>query len=256
MSIRDFLRKSEAIRAIYERHGTLPVIYHGSRRIMLRIKSWIRNDRRLIKQYIKSNRPTKLQIGAGPSSIPGWLATDILPESKNILYLDATKSFPIQDNTFDYVYSEHMIEHVTWTNGNFMLQECSRILKPGGVIRIATPDLAVILGLYKDEFGELGDKYIHQATDYFLSEVGQYKAIFVINNMFRNWGHKFLYDGELLKMAFRDAGFVKIVRCLPGKSPDANLVGIETHGQNIEAEQMTAFETMVYQAMKPLSVDN
>jgi predicted SAM-dependent methyltransferase len=50
---------------------------------------------------------------------------------------------------FDYVFSEHMIEHVSYAEGLLMLRECLRVLKPGGRIRIATPSLEVLLDLYK-----------------------------------------------------------------------------------------------------------
>jgi predicted SAM-dependent methyltransferase len=52
-----------------------------------------------------------------------------------------------EDNTFDYIFSEHMIEHVDHDGAVAMLRECYRVLKPGGTICMATPDLAVIVGL-------------------------------------------------------------------------------------------------------------
>ena len=66
------------------------------------------------------------------------------------MYLDATQTFPLPDCSFDYIFSEHMIEHVTYQNGKRMILECYRVLKPGGLLRISTPDLSFLVDLYKD----------------------------------------------------------------------------------------------------------
>jgi len=57
----------------------------------------------------------------------GWLNSDIEPKLKGILYLDATQDFPIEDNSFDYIFSEHMIEHITYNDAKRMISECFRI---------------------------------------------------------------------------------------------------------------------------------
>ncbi len=131
-----------------------------------------------------------------------------------------------------------------------MLKECQRVMKPGGKIRIATPDLEVIIGLYSRSREPQVGKYIKWATDRWIG-IHVYKPSFVINNAFRNWGHQFLYDGELLEMAMQYAGFTNIQRYPPGESNDENLRGIESHGKNVENEEMTVFETMVYEGKCP-----
>ena len=47
-------------------------------------------------------------------------------------------SFPFDDNTFDYVFTKSVIEHVK--NWEHFLSEIRRILKPNGVIIVMTPD--------------------------------------------------------------------------------------------------------------------
>jgi predicted SAM-dependent methyltransferase len=59
--------------------------------------------------------------------------------SEGTVFLDATTPFPFDCGTFDYIYCEHMIEHISWQKGQTMLRECHRVLKPRGVMRIATP---------------------------------------------------------------------------------------------------------------------
>jgi predicted SAM-dependent methyltransferase len=203
--------------------------------------------RRLLQDYLASSGINKLQLGAGSNSPEGWLSTDILPQSEGVVYLDATKPFPFDDDTFDYVHSEHLIEHISWHEGLFMLQECRRVLRPGGTVRVATPDLEVILGLYKRKRAALSERYVKWITDTSLDGINIYKASFVINNAFRNWGHQFLYDGELIELAMRQAGFTNIRRCPMGESDDENLRGIESHGRIADNEELVAFETMVFE---------
>ncbi len=200
----------------------------------------------IIRKYLATHKIRKLQLGAGPTIHAGWLRTDIKP-AKNRIFLDATKRFPLESDTFDYIHSEHMIEHISWQKGLFMLKECHRVLKQNGVVRVATPNLESIIGLYNQKDDPLGARYIQWITDRHISGVEIYKASFVINNAFRNYGHQFLYDGDLLELALKESGFINVHRCAMGESKDDNLMGIEDHGKNTGNEELVAFETMVYE---------
>ena len=210
---------------------------------------------RAIGNYLATHPVRKLHLGAGLRSMPGWLGTDIAPRSDAVVHLDATAPFPIADDTFDYVFSEHMIEHMSWHAGRAMLEECHRVLKPGGTVRVATPDLAVLLALYGKERGQERDaaaeRYLRWIVDRALPGIPAYRASFVINNAFRAWGHQFLYDDELLGEAMREAGFTNVRRCAYGESGDHNLRGVELHGRNIGDEEIARFETMIFEADRP-----
>lgn len=237
------------LKTVLKQSDTLTGLVRDSRKI-LRISKLVPRSR-AIKNYLRSHPIKKLQLGAGPTSLPGWLSTDIAPQSGQVLYLDATKLFPFEDQTFDYVYSEHLIEHLSWPEGFSMLRECRRVLIPGGRIRIATPDLEVIVRLYDRDGDPLKEKYTRWITNRFLDGIDVYKVPFVINNAFRNWGHQFLYDGELIEMALQRSGFVGVKRCLFGKSDDEHLKEIESHGKNITDQDMALFETMVFEGRRP-----
>jgi len=240
MNVRETLKRSDAIVGLVR-----------DTRKVLKLPDRVRRNR-TVRNYLASPGKKRLQIGAGPTLLEGWLSTDIAPRSESVVFLDATKPFPFDDGVFDYIYSEHMIEHISWDDGLFMLRECRRILKPGGTVRIATPDLEVLLGLYNgQQASPTGDKYIRWITDTFLDQVRVYEPSFVINNAFRNWGHQFIYDGKLMEMAMREAGLTNITRYRPGESRHADLQGIESHGRNVADEEMATFETMVYEADRP-----
>ena len=57
-----------------------------------------------------------LHLGCGNNILKGWLNTDITTYD-NISYLNAEHPFPIEDNTLDYIFSEHMFEHLTYESG-------------------------------------------------------------------------------------------------------------------------------------------
>lgn len=107
--------------------------------------------RTTIERYLASTGVRKLQIGAGPNNLPGWLNTDIEPRQGQA-FLDAMKPFPIPDNSLHYVYAEHVIEHLPFKGGMVTLRESYRALVPGGKLRVATPDLEKLVALFdKDD---------------------------------------------------------------------------------------------------------
>jgi predicted SAM-dependent methyltransferase len=200
------------------------------------------------KEYMKNNEIRKLQLGSGNNILKSWLNTDLNP-NKDVSYLDVSKKMPFDEGSFDYVFSEHMIEHIDYQAGEMMFRECFRIMRPGGKIRIATPDLAVILGLYTSRKTREQEAYVRDMTDIWLKDAPCNHHTFVINNAVRAWGHKFIYDFETLGMALKRAGFTSIKRCKIGKSDDPHLNGIECREKN-KSKDISRIETLIVEAEK------
>jgi predicted SAM-dependent methyltransferase len=214
------------------------------------IARWVRERQARIEKCLASCTPLGLQLGAGPHGLRGWLNTDLKPPSDSVVYVDVTKTFPFDDGVFDYVYSEHLIEHLTYDDGRFMLRECYRVLKPGGTLRIATPNLANLIALFGPEKTDMQQRYMRYAVDRHLHGRVPYREVFVLNNFFYNWEHRFIYDATTLRDCLDGCGFAAVSERAPGCSDDAHLVGIEQHGRSI-GEDMNIFETMVFEAHKP-----
>jgi len=204
-----------------------------------------------IRRYLESHEVRKLQLGAGPNELSGWLNSDRDPETPSSVYLDATRRFPLPDRSFHYVFSEHQIEHLTFGKGLFMLRECFRVLRPAGRIRIATPDLVAIAGLAAPELRDDQRRYVRWAIETFVPDAPPELAAFAINNAFRNWGHRFLYDEATLGYALARAGFTDIRRYAMGESEDSSLRALESHGVVHGDEPMIRFETLVLEAARP-----
>lgn len=215
-----------------------------------RIAIWVTRRHRIIYDYLNSHAVKKLQLGASNNLLPDWLNTDISLNHKSVMYLDATQPFPFDDNTFDYIISEHMIEHVPYPAAQRMLRECYRVLGPRGRIRIATPDLSVLLALYNQEKTDEQTHYIDWAVTRFMPNVEKCRDVFVINNFFQSWGHCFLYDREMLQYAIETAGFRRTTLYKPGQSDDFNLKNLESHGKELQSEEINQFETIVIEGSK------
>ena len=209
-------------------------------------------DRRTTRRYLDSHSVRKLQIGAGKNIRPGWLNTNfypVRPFSTSTIFLDATRSFPLPDNSFDYVFSEHMIEHIPYEGGRNMLLECHRVLRPDGVLRIATPDMAFLMSLMDGDLSDLERSYIDWSAQEFLGSPVPASGLTVANNYFRAWGHAFIYDRATLVLALERAGFVEVEQRAVNESAERELTGID----NID--RMPAgyleLETMTFEARKP-----
>ncbi len=210
-------------------------------------------QRTLIDEYLRTHPVVKIGIGAGGSRREGWLSTDYDPPARDIVFLDATKPFPLADNSVDYYVAEHMIEHIPLTDGLYMLRECLRTLKPGGKIRLATPDIrryqCFLNGRAQGEAG----RYIRWSNETFGGDLEKSLAdsgIVTFNRVVREWGHQFLYDPATLTEILQRAGFTAITPREVGESDDTHLQNIELRAGG-EFDFANTYETMIFEASKP-----
>ena len=208
-----------------------------------------------ILDYIKTNQIAKLHLGCGNSIVNGWLNTDIrITEDRlknGVVFLDASLPFNIPDNSFDYIFSEHMFEHLTYKGGKNMIKECYRILKPGGVIRISTPDLEFLIDLYLHPEKEINKAYI----EFDAKRTKQPEdPIYAINHFHTDWGHKIVYDQKSLTNLLSQSGFKNIYRCEVGKSEYYYLNNLENHHKHFEelgcSYDFNKLQSMVIEAQK------
>jgi len=205
-----------------------------------------------IDAYLAEHPVRKLHLGAGYNVIDGWLNTDVDDHGRRgeLVYLDARRRFPLPDDCMDVVFTEHMVEHLSYSDGLHCLRECRRVLKPEGRLRIATPSLDRLVRLWDRDEDEISLRYVRWSVDTFVHDADAYLPAFVLNNFMRDWGHRFVYDQRTLAHALETAGFVDVVKRPVGESDDARLAGLEQHGRLIPPE-FNAFETLVLEARRP-----
>ena len=207
-----------------------------------------------IGAYFRKQSLRKLHLGASGNLLPGWLNTDLSVDRPGLVYLDATRRFPLPSDSIDYVFSEHMIEHIDYEQAQVMLSECIRVLKPGGTLRTSTPNLAISLQLY----GEPADPELRAYQRWFAKRFGLSDfaddpnlGVFILNMGFRAWGHQFLYDKTTLSHALLDNGFTDLRFFFPLESDDPELQKIEGHGDLNGTQQWNNIEAFVIEAKKP-----
>ena len=210
-----------------------------------------------MRDYMNTHDSRKLHVGCGGNYLENWLNTDLVPDSKSIAQLDAGKPFPLPNAGFDYVYNDHVFEHLSFFQQLNFLNESYRILKPGGKIRIATPDFDFLAQLAGNKRNDFQNEYLQWNFQTFLKYIPAQLMdfanldVYVINNYFRDWGHQLIHNKSSLKNLLEYSGFQVLGFQNIGESPDPEFSGLENHGAMI-TDTYNKYETMIAEAMKPV----
>jgi len=151
----------------------------------------------------------KLQLGAGVRQVEGWLNVDLVHSDCN---LDLTYGkLPWENNCFDHIISQHVIEHLTIEDELLPLfVELRRVMTADGEMWLSTPDMRKICESYLNNncqvmYDDRKERMPHWSLNGFPTQQ-------MMNDFFRQGGeHKNLFDFELLEWLLQKAGFTKIV---------------------------------------------
>ncbi len=86
-------------------------------------------------------RVAYLNVGCGSKFHKDWFNVDVRSINPEVIVHNLNEGIPFEDNKFDVLYHSHVIEHFQKEDELFFSKECYRVLKPGGIIRVVTPDL-------------------------------------------------------------------------------------------------------------------
>lgn len=203
----------------------------------------------IIAAYMREQPVKRLQIGAGSSRRAGWLNTDIEP-GDGLAYLDATKRFPFEDGSLHYIFSEHVIEHLTYDEGKGMFAEAYRVLAPGGKMRISTPNLTKFIDLFDEKPSEAAKAYLTGKVAWHQWPKEPNPAAIILNLQMSSWGHKFMYDLETLGGALTRAGFINVQTSEENISNDEHLRDLEERDGGVN-QRWSDYETMTIEVEKP-----
>lgn len=193
-----------------------------------------RRTRRAVQQFSAFQKPYRLHLGCGKVHLDGCINVDVEGDpSKVDVYWNLTEPFPLPDGCCSRIYHEHVLEHLPVDQGVALLAECRRLLMPGGVMRVAMPDLQETVRQYQSEDWKNQD-WLRWPEHQFIQTRAE-----MINISFRWWGHQWLYDHEELQRRLRESGFESAVPLLHGESGWKDLQGLETR-----VESMLIFEAI------------
>lgn len=109
-----------------------------------RIRRWIRAP----KFPVRADSKTFLHVGCGAVDAPGFINVDlnVAPHVHVQAPIDDLSAFA--DRSIDLLYASHCLEHFSFLRVDEVLREWVRVLVPGGTLRVAVPDFAVIARAY------------------------------------------------------------------------------------------------------------
>lgn len=186
--------------------------------------------------------PPRLHLGAFDQAHPGWLNTDVTPHLllarvpglpralratgiisderwaahragafRAVRWLDLEHPLRFPDGAFEAVHASHVLEHLHPDVAERCIAECHRILRPGGVIRLAVPDLDRMVADYDPA-----------DPDRFLWGMYQGRGRRA-NACARHWWH---YNEQSLRALLSGAGFPEVQRrgYREGRCPDVERI--------------------------------
>lgn len=140
----------------------------------------------------------KLHLGCGSKYIDGFYHIDALPY-EHIDHVGPVDRLPqIDSDTVDLIYACHVLEHFGRNEYLHVLEEWFRVLRSGGILRLAVPDFGAVAKLYAN--GRLAGG-IQDVTGLCVGgQRDQYDF------------HKMIFDEELLTRVLREIGFSQVRR--------------------------------------------
>lgn len=156
-----------------------------------------------VRELLNHKGSIKLNIGCGTDYKEGWINIDNNSDNnikKLDLNWDLRHPLPFPENSVDFIFNEHFLEHLTVEEGQAAIRDLMRVLKPGGVIRIAMPDMQDVFELYSDKAWKKRPVIKNHGFQFVQTRAE------MVNMSFRWWGHKWLYDWEELVRRLKEAG--------------------------------------------------
>ena len=208
----------------------------------------------------------RLHLGSHTRAVPGWENLDSSPNvylsrvpalqralhrarilddrqaatrfPRAVVHADVRKGLPYADASAEYVYSSHMIEHLARWQALDLVRECRRVLRPGGVLRLATPDLEAWVREYLAGDTSSGPT----PADSFMEKLATFRdapgsgAQRFVRRAVGSSQHQWLYDAVSLSYLLREGGFPDPVvrRFRDGDVPD--LEQLEDHEDSLFVE--------------------
>ena len=90
----------------------------------------------------------RLNLGCGRRTHSEWINVDLYAANSAVIQHDLRKPLPFDSASIDVAYHSHVLEHFARSEALAFIRECIRVLKPGGVLRVAVPDLESICSEY------------------------------------------------------------------------------------------------------------
>jgi SAM-dependent methyltransferase len=145
----------------------------------------------------------KLNLGAGTHRPPGFFTVDL--HHADLVRSVTEIPWPFESDSVSEILASHLLEHLDRHTALAFLVECWRVLRPGGVLRLAVPDYDIFADcLVSGDWAPI-QGYRWRDANYFF---GGDPAIELLPAQM----HKYAYTFENLAWKLRDVGFFMVTR--------------------------------------------
>ncbi|OGT02759.1 MAG: hypothetical protein A2Z65_07765 [Gallionellales bacterium RIFCSPLOWO2_02_58_13] len=145
----------------------------------------------------------RINLGSGHWKLDGWVNVDLDLASHPDVCANLKGLLPFRDACADFMHTEDFIDQLDLENAERFLRECHRVLKPGGVLRVLTPDVEQLAHMYLHEPEALKTLW----RDHVGVPLVYGTAAEIMNTGMRFTGHIFLYDAETFAQLAANCGF-------------------------------------------------
>lgn len=187
----------------------------------------------------------KIILGGHWCELEGW---EIYTEEQ----IDITKPLPFDDGSIDFIFTEHVIEHVYFHQGVSFLREANRVLKSGGKIRTVCPFIDVIISTDLDN--DNGKEYIKtqilpicfgkqykDALDDIGIQYEKHAQVFSLLNQYHCFSHKFMWTTSLMKDVMSNIGFQDVTRRDPRCGDNTSLC-VERPKRGVTSDSVDTYD--------------
>jgi predicted SAM-dependent methyltransferase len=167
----------------------------------------------------------KICFGSGGVALDGWIHVDWNMACRPDVVADCGGRMPFADGVADFLHSEDFLDQLPMARAEAFIDECHRILRPDGVMRLLTPDLRKLVDLYLRDDPRLLELWeAGVGLPLRTRTLGE-----VVNEGIRRCGHEFVYDETTLRALIEPRGFT-VDRVEYNQSGHPELRGMDQRG--------------------------
>jgi SAM-dependent methyltransferase len=206
--------------------------------------------------------PMRVNVGCGATPTRGWLNLDgsltvrlarvpgLIPaahrlglvtkqqlaftrvvQEAGIRPANAARRLPLSNSSVEVLYTSHMVEHLTRVEARRFLAEAFRVLRPGGFIRVAVPNLGLYVARYLDSTD--ADAFIEGTLlgiDAPRGPLQRVKSLLTGSN-----GHMWMYDEASALRLLSSGGFVDGEALRAGQTTIPDPGALDLHERDAES---------------------
>jgi predicted SAM-dependent methyltransferase len=163
-----------------------------------------RLSKQKIRRLLRERSDLWVEVGAGNKTGEGnWITVDVTRNCD--VFWDLRKGLPFPSQSISRIYSSHFFEHLSFAEIQEFLQECRRVLIPGGHFSICVPNARIFLEAYFKGNESRSDLLQYQPA------CNHTTAMDFVNYIAYMAGeHKYMFDDENLLYLLNAANFKSV----------------------------------------------